>query len=303
MIAFDKYLPSFVRTQDFQKLSDYGLVCASPDIRVDLENCGFNICWGSYPAKGRRALIETGFFDKALHIDAHGLYANCSLNLPAARAEILDFQAPISAIELFNTGKIQTKIVQSKEQVSWDGIVVACQYANDRSISQVGSSKDYYQFIHDVCKKFGKRVLLKRHPVMMGNKEDLRVLEQICSLYGSTVGHVDISCINNAEFVYTYNSTFSVDCALRRIPVKQYAPGYFWQTGFVEYTQRNIESYDPVCNLEFNSKFLDFLIWKYCFHSEMDLDKIAEVMKIFAVSKKYFPLPVEMSYGSHLEKL
>jgi hypothetical protein len=103
----------------------------------------------------------------------------------------------------------------------------------------------------------------------------------------------------NADYAITYNSTILPDFILREIPVLQYAPGYFWKSGAVTYTNGQIQTHHNN-DKNYNYKFCDFLIWKYCFHEMSPLDKIHNILSTFAHSKEMFPLPMNMSYAQYL---
>ena len=126
------------------------------------------------------------------------------------------------------------------------------------------------------------------------------MVHEIAEKYGSQCGHVGMSVIDNAEFVLVYNSTFVVDALAAKKHVVQYAPGYFWQSGITQYCSREIPKKISLCNQEYTEKFLDFLIWKYCFHKMLPMNNIAEIIYSFAASKEIFSLPEHLSYAAYL---
>ena len=77
----------------------------------------------------------------------------------------------------------------------------------------------------------------------------------------------------------------------------QYAPGYFYKTGAVDYTEGTLRS-ECGANVNAGVALADFLIWKYCFSSWLPDDDMYRVFGAFANStNKAFPLPEELSYA------
>jgi hypothetical protein len=301
MIVLDTLWPLFLKSQDYRLLNQHNLKFKD-EIPQFLDNPdNYYVSWGENVTKIRHSVIETGFFLDAIHLDVHGLYEKASFNFPNARKIIENFTAPKPWKDLNAEGKLQSKFGQPKTSPSWDGIVAICQHHTDRSVWKAGSSGDYHQFLESIGKYYGKRVLFKKHPVTLGNKDEIARIEAIASKYGCEIASVDISVIDHAEAVWVYNSTFVVDALMRGKQVNQFAQGYFWQSGVVEYTNREIFSPQKTVDPEYVNKFIDFLIWKYCFHKMLPLDKLAEIVKIFESSKEFFPLPVELSYGTFID--
>lgn len=297
MIIVDRLWPTFLKSQDYRILREYGI--AFNDEHKDFLDCAENylVSWGENQSKIRHSVMETGFFWDGIHIDAYGLYERCSLNFPFAQKIIENFEAPKAWRTLNQEGKLRPKFNQSSISMDWDGVVVACQYPKDRSVWRAGSSGDYHRFLEEAAKHYGSKVFFKKHPVTLGNKEEMEFLDQLCLKYGSQCGYVNHSVMTKAESVLVYNSTFVVDALMAGKHVYQYAPGYFWQSGVVQYTNRSVcAPYQPIKE-SFVDKFVDFLIWKYCFHKLLPMDKLAQIIKTFATSNEHFPLPVELSYG------
>ena len=258
----------------------------------------YHICWADPKYKVRCGMMETGFFWDACHIDTVGLYANCSLNTPQARKEIQEFKAPKSARDIILDGKLpQSKYRQPSEETRWEGVVLASQNPGDRSIHRGSSSEDYWRFVEDACRCYGKHLFIKLHP---WNKNQIEArLRTIASKYGSLCERVGHSLLSHCKFVLVYNSTFVADCLLRGVPVAQYAPGYFWQVDPVQYTEYELPDEVP-SNPEAGFKFCDFLVWRYLLKINMPVAKWAETFIHFAQSKKLFPVYDEIAYATNL---
>lgn len=272
-----------------------------PDVSVsnspgDGTNC-YYVSWGDPVSKCKTGTMETGFFWDAVHVDTIGLYSHCSLNTPAARQLIMSFKAPKPATEVVLGGKLPpSKFRQAGEKISWDGVVLALQNPTDRSIHRGSSTNDYYQFVEDACRHYGKHLFLKLHPWNSGETEAR--FRELALLHGCSIGKVNHSVIESCKFVLVYNSTFVVDCLIRGVTVVQYAPGYFYQCPGVNYSSFQFPD-DAVSRREDGYKLCDFLIWRYCFSQGMPTSKLVDVFRAFAKSRDMFPLPEELSYGNH----
>lgn len=300
MIILDRLWPHYLKSQDYNQLANYGIAISNitQDIKNNSEN--FIISWGHSAYQSRCALVESGFFLEAIHIDSIGLYEKASFNFPLSKEKIEKFQAKESFRDLCSKGLIKPKFNQSHEKVNWDGVVIIAQHPGDRSIWKAGSTGDYHKFLNDACSYYGNKAFIKLHPVIMGNPKELEIIENIAKKNGSQYGHVGMSVIENAEFVLVYNSTFVVDALMAKKHVVQYAPGYFWQSGTVQFSSREIPNKIEFQDEKYREKFLDFLVWKYCFHKMLPINNIAEIIKAFSLSKEIFPLPEHLSYASYL---
>lgn len=299
-VIIDDYVHLFMKNHNFHELDKYENSFFKNNIDwkslSNTENM-FMINWGENIPAIHHASIETGFFWDAIHLDTRGLYNFSSFNFSDFRDELDKFSCDVTAKELFAKGKLKQKLSQPKDNIEWDGIVGICQYPNDRSIHKAGSSKDYYTYIEDLCRFFGKRLFLKMHPTNNDSEKDM--LWSICKKYDVDLGKVHTDSFNNCELAYVYNSTILPDFLVRKVPVLQYAPGYFWKSGAVSYTDRKITT-DFENDINYNYKFCDFLLWKYCFHKKMSLEQINNIFHIFANSNETFPLPKELSYAQYL---
>jgi hypothetical protein len=288
-----------LKSQDYSKLTEHGILVdkITPERRNQPDS--YVVSWGDIAHQTKGCAIETGFFWDAVHMDSIGLYEKASFNFPDARDIIYKFEAPTSYRELLNAGKIRTKFRQPETVAAWHGVVVIAQHPGDRSIWKVGSTWNYHQWLESVCRHFGKHAFVKIHPVTLGNKEELQIISEIAQKYGSLIGHVSPQIMEHCEAVLVYNSTFVVDAISAGKHVLQYAPGYFWQSGVVQYTSGHHVPIKLCCPV-LREKMLDFLVWKYCFHKLMPMEKIAEMIRAFATSNDFFPLPTELSYAAHI---
>jgi len=288
VITIDSLWPTFLKSQEYARLAEHGISVGPPGE-------GFHVAWGENVRGVRHCAMETGFFWDAIHFDAVGLYESASLNFPAARRWIERFEAPRS----WRTLALKPKFGQPAAKREWPGVVIVLQHPNDRSILRAGSTADYHRFVAEACAHYGSRAFLKKHPVTLGNRAEMALVDGLAAQHGCEIGHVNPSVIDQCEFVLTYNSTFAVDALMRGKHVVQYAPGYFWQTGCVQYSGRHVAPRIEPGEVSAD-QFLDFLAWKYCVHKLMPLERFAELLRILAASKEFFPIPTEFSYGAYL---
>lgn len=298
MIVVDRLWPTYIKTQDFTKLQEHGIEVSpcekhhrnNPDI--------FFVSWGDPAYQVRGLTMETGFFEQALHFDRLGLYERSSFNFDAGRKEVYSatFPEPWATIR----PKLRSKFGQPKDQVEWDGVVVAGQHPTDRSILKAGTTKDYHDFLDRVCGHYKSRAFIKLHPVTVGNVKERETVEGIAKKHGSSVGHVGASILKKCEAVWVYNSTYAVDALVEGRPVYQYAPGYFWQTGAVAFTGREVSTGHRHATASEIEQFLSFLVWRYCFHSKLSLAAIAEMLKEASCSNSFFPVQEKYSYAKYL---
>lgn len=271
------------------------------DIKIDkkkYEKNSYVLAWGDPVNKVKNGVMETGFFWDALHIDTIGLYTSCSLNTPQAQKAIENFKAPKSAKEIIFNGRFPpTKFRQAGGDYKWEGIVLPLQNPGDRSVHRGSSTEDYYSFVDNACKYYGKHLFLKLHPWNKGEVEAR--FRSSAKKYGSSIGRVNHTVIENCKFVLVYNSTFIIDCLIRGIKVAQYAPGYFWQTKPVLYTSYE---YPDEVSTDINDgyKLCDFLVWKYLIYQGMSIEKWVKLIRHFANSKKLFPITNEFCYATHI---
>lgn len=300
-IIVDSYLPAFLKDRDYGPLVD-GRENFFYKNKVDLKTFEDDdihvINWGENLHGYPHSVLETGFFWDAVHLDRHGLYTFCSFNFNRARDIVEKYAAKVPCQVLMERGLLQSKLRQPPQTINWNGVVLVCQHPTDRSVLKGGRTVDYRKFIENACKYYGKNLFLKIHPV--NSKEEESWIRSIADKYGASVGRVNLSIIDNAEFVLVYNSTFVVDCLLRGKPVVHYALGYFWNCGAVDYTSYTLPSKCNQHDMAYGYKLCDFLIWKYCFHRKDSMDNWATIFKTFAGSDDFFPLPAELSYGAYI---
>lgn len=255
------------------------------------------INWGENLHGTNHGVIETGFFSDAIHIDRYGLYPFASFNLNSTHQIIEEYVPLRTARSMFEDGILQPKFQQHALTHTWDKVVLMCQHPTDRSILKAGTTRQYYDFIEHACKYYGKNLLLKVHPV--NSNEIMDEIKSIATKYGCIVERIGMDIINTCEHVVVYNSTAVVDCLIRNVPVLQYAPGYFWKSGTVDFSDRTLRS--PITpDHTFNQKFCDFLIWKYCFHKKNSMSVWNEIFNCYATAKEDFPLPEKYSYANFL---
>lgn len=262
----------------------------------DTEDCWI-LSWGDTLYGVKHGIIETGFFWDGAHIDTHGLYKFSSFTLCDAQEQIDSFVAPKSASDIVReSGLPQSKYRQSSPITTWDGVVLAVQNPTDRSIKTGASPEDYYRFLEGACKHYGKHLFLKMHP--WNNNEIYVRIATIAKEHGCQFGKTDHTIIEKCKFVLVWNSSFAVDCFVRRVPVAQYAPGYFFQTKAVTYT--NGEFPDDVNDTtDAGSALADFIIWRYCFNHAMPVGRWIEMLELFANSNKLFPMTDDFCYATN----
>lgn len=265
----------------------------------------FRVYWGGLSIPGAPSVIlETGFFWQAAHLDTTGLYQHSSLCTPQALREIEKFQAPESAADIVFGQKQFSKYSQGEDpevkgnDFNWSGVVLALQNPVDRSIRSVTSPANYYKFVKDACKFYGDNLFIKLHPWNSGEKGDK--LRAIAEQYGCRAAKINHRIIEKCKFVLVFNSTFSVDCMLRGIPVAQYAPGYFYQNPAVAYAEYTFPT-EIKTDIEFGRKTCDFLIWRYCFDHSMPAEKWVRMFEHFSKSKKLFPMTEEFCYAANVD--
>jgi len=275
-----------------------------PEFKVDekkYENNSYVLSWGDPVNKVKMGVMETGFFWDAVHIDTIGLYSSCSLNTPQAQQMIENFSPPIEASKIiFNKKFPPTKFQQSKTDFAWDGIVLALQNPEDRSIHRGSSTYDYYKFVEGACKYYKEKLFLKLHPWNKGEVEEkfrFYAEENNCK-----IGRVNHTVLDKCKFVLTYNSTFVVDCLIRGVKVAQFAPGYFWQNKPVLYTSYEYPD-DVSTDINLGYKLCNFLVWKYLIYQEISVDKWVKLIKHFSESKNLFPITEEFCYAYNVLNL
>lgn len=258
----------------------------------------YTISWGFPQIRTKCGVAETGFFWDAMHIDTIDLYYSCSFNFPQAEKLIRNYSASKSAESIILSGKNpDSKFSQPVDDIYWDGVVLALQNPRDRSIYRGSSELDYFQFVDDACRFYGKHLFLKLHP---WNKSiDIDRFTESANRYGCRIGKSNHSILKHCKFCLVFNSTFCVDCFLRRIKVAQYFPGYFWQSKSVHYCNGEFPI-DIDTDLDYGSKLCDFMIWKYLIWIGMPVEHHVSIFRDFANSGNLFPLKEELSYAANI---
>jgi len=255
----------------------------------------WHLSWAFKSKPEQCTAIETGFFRTAAHLDQNGLYADSTFNQPGAMDEVLAFSAPESARDIVLDGSAPpSKYRQHDVEVVWDGIVLPTQIPFDRSIRSCGGEGAYWSFLRSACKKYGERLFLKGHPMLLGYIE--RETMDIAKEHGCVYFKTNHSVLKDCEFVITFNSTFCVDCFLHGVPVVQTAPGYFHKTGAVTYTDGELPDSAPDTTA-IGRKLVDFLIWRYCFAYNQPASQWLEMLRYFSRSAERFPMPRRFCYA------
>lgn len=299
MIYLDEIWPKYLIGKNISDLKDTECRFINTNNVAFINNPdNYFVSWGENKSKIRHSVIETGFFRSAIHMDTIGLYERSSFNFPLSKKIIEDYNPPLSWKEINSIAPLTSKYPQHKGGLSnWDGIVAICQTPKDRSVWRAGSSGDYYKFLDHIANYYKGKLLLKKHPKALENKEDQKILEEIAIKHGCELHNTDLSVLKTCEAVFVYNSTFVIDAISNNKHVYQYAPGYFWQSGVVQYTGREIPTKEHKLDTNYNSKFLEFLLWKYCFPEVQTTEKLLKIILAFKNSNDLFPLPEDCSYG------
>tara|TARA_R100000995_G_scaffold84129_1_gene61885 strand:- start:269 stop:1180 length:912 start_codon:yes stop_codon:yes gene_type:complete len=266
----------------------------------------YTIYWGMNPTKlhshKKYGVMETGFFKNAAFIDTVGAYQACSLNTKHAYDEISNFDlgGRSSAKEIISNFSARNRskynATHGRKEPFDQTIVLACQNPKDRSIGYPHSGARYWEFIEECCKYYGKNLFVKLHPWNSG--EYAEPFFEIGKRYGCEVSKCHMSLIKDKEFVISFNSTMAIDCILNDVPYVQYAMGTFWNCFGIHFSNYSCpSSVDPTPNAD---KLVDFLMYKYCFNKGMNKDKYAEMIKVFARSRKVFPLNDHYCYANNI---
>jgi len=88
---------------------------------------------------------------------------------------------------------------------------------------------------------------------------------------------------------------------IRLVKVAQFAPGYFWQTGAVDYTAWSFLR-DVKDNREWAQKVCDFMIWKYCFNFTQSAEAWVKMLRAVSKSNELFPIPEEFVYAHNYSR-
>jgi hypothetical protein len=259
---------------------------------------GWGLSWAFVHRHEHNAAMETGFWWQAIHIDQHGLYGKSSFNHPEAVAEIEAFKAPKPVAELVAEKLIpNSKYRQGVPVQRWDGVVLAMQVPHDRSVKSVGHYDAYWDFYRGACAHYGKHLYVKLHPLNTAAVKKQAM--EIAVEHGCCIGETDHSVLAYCKFVLVYNSTFCVDCFVRRVPVAQFAPGYFYKSGAVTYTEGTYPD-DVNDTVPFASRVADFCAYRYCFNYNQPLEQWIAMLRHFASSDALFPMQEQWCYVRNL---
>ncbi len=256
------------------------------------------LSWGDPQIKTSHTIVETGFFWDGAHVDTVGLYKFSSLNTAHGVQAVRKFVAPRSAADIVLGGSLPgSKYRQTSKDYRWDGVVLACQNPGDRSIHRGHSTEDYWRFFEGACEHYRENLFVKLHPWNSGAVEK-RMIE-VAGKHKCTIAKCNHKVIEKCKFVILFNSTFAVDCFVRRVKVAQFAPGYFWMQPGVQYTKYRYP--DEVRDtLDDGSRLADFLLWRYCFSMKMPVEKWVRMFRHLANSNAVFPISEEFAYAANL---
>lgn len=300
LIVLSKYLVDLktVKNVSHSSLAPYNFAIAD---RTNPNYDCYMLSWGLPVYGSKNHLIETGFFWDAIHIDTLGLYKSSSLNTILGWKAVEEFVAPKTASDIVLNGTLNpSKYPQGREEFEWDGVVLAAQNPHDRSIYSTGSTRDYYAFIKGACEHYKDRLFIKLHPHSSGEGVT-ETITAYAQANGCRVSKTNHKVLKNCEFVLTWNSTFAVDCFVRSVPVAQFAPGYWHSTPAVTYTQGQYPDRVSVTSVEAGHRLADFLIWRYCFHMHMPIERWVSLIEHFAESDEMFPLRESDCYANNLQ--
>lgn len=266
----------------------------------------YTIYWGINTSKlhihKKYGVMETGFFNQAAYIDSIGAYQASSLNTKYAYDQIINFDlsgrksASEIIFSLDKTNQSKYNATYGRSEPCHQNIILACQNASDRSIGYPHNSKVYFRFIDECCKYYGKNIFIKLHP---WNSNELAVpYYEIAKKYNCEIDKCHMSIIENKEFVISFNSTIAIDCLLRKVPYVQYALGTFWNTFGIHFSNYTFPTtVEPIKDA---IKLVDFLIYRYCFNKNMQSDKYAKMLQMYASSSDIFPMNNEFCYANNL---
>lgn len=273
------------------------------------ENNKWNLClWDKKFDNG--GVIETGFWWNGVHIEPLKLYEKSLMNTKEGIRFIKDYVPPQDFIEMFSkTTKPPSKYKQIGNPIEWSKVVFAAQNPYDRSVKGPSTGRDYaksdgvqkwYEFFENCCKYYGKELLVKLHPLHKNGKKGEKEIREIASKYDCLVEHTDHTCLKKCDHVVLGCSTFSVDCMMRGIKVKQGMPGYFYKTGAVTFCDMD-PSKKCQDTIEMGKQLCNFLAWKYCFNATQPLEWWKETLFAYKDSKELFPLLEKNSYAGYLK--
>ena len=300
------YLPAALGVRSEQDIPELReALAADPDLfRVTdtpPDEGGYAFSWAKRGRASRAAAIEIGFWKSAMHADPMGIYSASTFNTPEGMRQVMAYRPEKPAAELL-LGENLTKYRQDSEDVPWEGIVLPLQVPTDRAILSVGTTDEYWTFVEGACKKYGDNLLLKVHPCS-GCVDRARAMG-LAEKYGTRYAGTNYSCLRRCKFVLVYNSTFAMDAFVLGAPVCQFAPGYWYQSGAVLYTEGEYPDDCDRSTVEVGTRVADFCVWRYCWSWEvLTAAQWRELLTIFARSAQLFPLPECLSYGALIDRV
>jgi hypothetical protein len=251
--------------------------------------------------------VETGFFSSCIHIDKNSLYDESIINTPYAQHIINSFEYEDDIFDLINkTGVGISKYKQPNNSIDWNGIVFASQNPTDRSVKSVTTPNDWYNKLKECAKYYGNLLLVKLHPWNATRGDAENKIRDICKPYKCIVDYFDHSCIKNCEHVVVGCSSFSIDCMLRGIPVKQLFRGYFHSCDAITFCNGDItkDIRTDIDVVKKGKQLTNFLANKYCFRIDCSYESWLDIIQSFYNERKNnnpFPLPQKHSYYAYLK--
>ena len=251
----------------------------------------------------RQAWYETGFFSHAAHLDRVGLWSRSSFHSQAAMDQVRAYSAPARAQAVLAGAAVEpSKYTQPSTERPWHGVVLGTQVSRDHSVTTIPGADGhdaYWRFARGACAYYRKNLFIKLHPKLQGT--DRINFTALAGEYGCTWGDVGMKVLDKCRFLLVYTSGLAVDAWLRGVPVAQFAPGYFSDTGAVTFTMGEYpDELDRADTAEMAQKMCDFLIWKYCYYQDMPPEAFVAMLEAFACAPEgeAFPLPEELSYAA-----
>lgn len=251
-----------------------------------------------------KCAAETGFFDGCMHIDKNNLYEKSIIHSPEAQEMIDGFEYDEDIMDLMDFSS--SKYKQPDEEIDWRGVVFASQNPNDRSVKSVTTPQTWWDKLKEACQYYGDQLLIKLHPWNAKKANAEEIIREMSKKYGCTCGYFNHSCIMKCEHVLLGCSSFSVDCMLRGVPVKQIFPGYFHSCKAITYCRDDLKmDIRSDCDvIEEGKKLANFLASHYCFRMDISQREWRKIIMSFYMDRQTnnpFPLPEEISYYSYLK--
>jgi hypothetical protein len=192
------------------------------------------------------------------------------------------------------SAKYESRDVNFKNK--WHGIVVAGQISIDKQVLHAGPADRYWQWMERIASVGKHEVFIKLHPLARRHPDDIKRATEIAEKHGCFVGYSGREIIDDASSVMSYCSSFVVDCWMRGYPMEKthVECGTFKAVSDLGH-DLFLEGKDPQI---FARKFINFLMWKYCFNTNsIDEQSLHRLIKLYVESDDPYPLPEKYSWG------